>query len=244
MKKNIRNQILRKVSEKEYKPSYPIDEPLKYYNDFSVINNRIFQISEIAVNTLWKVIKKETEEILGPYLAHREIEIRHILIDHFYDMSKYYLMGRIFYAAKYDIDKDIDLFIEFDQEHKVFNYKNDGEKKLAAEIVKLMLTGPRILNHLMNKQAENLQEEISSLENRHGTYDKKLFKLAFKIQKENKGKKPKITDEQAIIRAVEQLSLYPKDKLIDSNGFPTDFLLAIKKTYANYHKKRLRERSR
>jgi len=244
MKNKTRNQILRKVREEEYKTVFPIDERLKIENDFSIINHRIFEISEIAFNALWKIIKAESEEILSSYLTQNEAEIRIILIDHFYDMSKYYLMGRIFYAAKYNIDKDIDRYIEFDQEYKVFNYKNDGEKKLAAEIVQLMLTGPRIINQLRNKQTENFQEEILYLENRQGTYDKRIFKRAYKIQKENQGKKPKITDEQAIIKANEQLLLYPQEKLADNNGMPTEFLFHIKKTYSNYHKKILREKDK
>lgn len=238
-----RNLVLKKIPEEMFKTSYPIEEPLKYDNDFYILNNTLFQQCQIAVNALLKVIKEEAEEILGAYFEQRENEIKNILIDHFYDTAKYYLMGRIFFSAKYNIDKDIDRFIEFDQSIGMFVYKNDGEKKLVYEIVTIMLTGPRIFDNLMKKQSEKLQAEILLLENRNGTYDKRIFKEAYKIQKQSKGKKPKITDELAIIKANEILSIYPTEQLVDENGFAKPFLKSIVKTYANHHRKKLKTKS-
>jgi len=123
------------------------------------------------------------------------------------------------------------------KENAKINLHQDSIDKLINTVLEL----PELVIYSFKNDLEKIKKKLDEWENKYSKYPKELFIEAFRIQKLNVGKRPKITDEDAIILANENLQLFLPEKLIDSFGQKTHELLLIKNSYSNYHRPLLKK---
>jgi hypothetical protein len=99
---------------------------------------------------------------------------------------------------------------------------NSGENNLMP-IVNEMFEIPNLVLSAMEKSKNNFEKMIDEFKNRNRFYDIKLFREAKNIYIANKGKKPKITQAEALILANQDMNLFQPEVLRDSNNFDKDF---------------------
>lgn len=90
------------------------------------------------------------------------------------------------------------------------------------------------------KKQEVIAKELDKWKNKYPKYPVALYERAFKLQKEAKKNKMKITDENAIIKANEALKIINEKEMIGEDGKPTISSYRITKAYSNYWKTKLK----
>lgn len=243
----MKNQELRKEILKAYKSRLPKMMPKKEGWGISVFTPLLESINvyanEMFENTwgdIESTYKLYLDNVIGKNID-KKVHKR-IFKETLFELLKYSYLGRIYKMAKEDLDEEyLEETLSFNTLQGCFESTNKYFE-IDYIIHKILFPAILVLN-VSEGKADDLNMMINNLENRYGTYPKELFKIAYNMQVENKGKKPRITDELAVIKANDLKNYYSKDQLVDENGFATPFLKAITKTYANHHKKKLKTKS-
>lgn len=208
--------------------------------DFMHINMELKQIFNRKFELLWiEMVEKYGEAIEknAPFQADRETHKR-VLQTVLSDQLVLIYLGKIFQMARENTDDPLEDTIEYDERLGFFRLKS-AEEVVDLIFYQITFTTTLIIEISQGK-TENLNKIISEYENKYGLYPKELFKIAFRMQLANKGKRPKITDEDAIIFANKEGKFYDENLLENKNG-KTSFLLNITKSYSNHHKSKLKK---
>lgn len=238
----LRMEILKAIESKIPK-MMPKTEGMGYSVFTPLLENINIYANKWFENT-WGDIESAYESYLNNVIGKnidKKIHKR-IFKETLFEQVKYFYLGRIYKMAKEDLDeKYLEETLSFNELTGCF----ESTKKYFEidYIIHKVLFPPLLVLSVSEGKTDDLNIMIDKLDNRYGTYPKQLFKSAYNMQLESKGKKPKLTDELAIIKANNLKNYYSKDQLVDENGFATPFLKAIVKTYANHHKKKLKTKS-
>ena len=238
--KSLRSKIL-EVTESIIPPMIPrtSDQDITAFYE---LRNRITEKFDKRFDELWM----QLEHYYGKYMpkvmpekydreTHKRVLSAVIKTD-----VKHILYGMIYEMAKLDLDKtELENNLYFDARTGFFEL--DPKEDVIDIIINSLFFPIFILLDLSEGKTEDLNQRITQLINRHGTYPKELFIEAYRIQEENKGKRPKITDEDAIVIANNNIKSFENVDLIDNNGQKTSMLLSITKSYSNYHKPLLKK---
>lgn len=209
---------------------------------FTEVNFKVNKIFNARFENLWEQIEvhfgKYIEKVLpGKYdkTVHKKV-FREVMNE----QVKYILYGKIYEMAKNGLDDPIlEKLIIYDNRTGFFDLKN--AEALLDYIIDGIFFPVIILMDLSEGKVEELNTKIKEQQNRFGTYSKELFIEAYRLQELNKGKRPKITDEDSIVMANERLKVYEAMLLINDKGQKTALLLSMTKSYSNYHKPLLKK---
>ncbi len=96
---------------------------------------------------------------------------------------------------------------------------------------------PNLVLSAFEETSNNFEKMINDLLDKNRTYSIALFKKAKVIYETNKGRKPRVTQAEALILANNELQTYNNELLRDRNGFDTPFFF----TYANFIQKTIQK---
>jgi len=194
-----------------------------YFTDneeFLPIINVIYKRFEKFFNTLHKLsrhkkelmIKKETLKIL--FIIDISSRVKNI----------YYLKNG--FQTHDDSEEQLKNTNELTEDSKE-NQELIVSKALALNIIEVVVENvfamPEIVLTAFESTSNNYEVTINDLLNKNRTYGIELFKKAKKIYEDNRGKKPRITQAEALIKANNELHIYENENLRNSDGFDTEF---------------------
>jgi len=81
-----------------------------------------------------------------------------------------------------------------------------------------------------------LKDRIMDIENKNRKYDKRLFIKAKEIYISNKGRKPRVTQAEALVMANDKLGTYANEKLRSKDGFDTELLCEMEISFRKQFK--------
>ena len=215
----------------------------KTVNELMLIKDEVSEATDKLFTKTWDELKEMHKDPIILWEGKvDEKNLKRIMVEAVRQLAKYVLYGRLYEIAKFDLDDEFEnRAVEYDKEKDQYYFNKKAREGMNIAISGEVLFVSELIVAVWRGNYEKLQEIIIEHENKYGKYDKRLFKEAFKIQRENKGKRPKITDEDAIVLANQRLNIQPAEELINNDGQKTLTLLNITKTYSNYHKPLLRK---
>jgi len=244
MNKQGRDRLLKK-----YKPTNKLllAEPwvssAEIFNELTKIRHQIDYKVKGSFNRLWEEMKRIHKEPIKLWEDDvEENNVKKIMMEVLGRLTKYYFYGRLYETAKYNKKQSFEnLAIEYNKERDEYFFNKTMQKGYPILIKDDILFITETMMTIFEGNYNRLKEKIEREQNRYGKYDKKIFKTAYEIQDDNKGKRPKVTDEDAIVLANQKVKIYEQEELINKYGKRTTKLLNITKSYSNYHKPLLKE---
>lgn len=236
---NLRKKILELNQDRSGIPKDIIYETFKV-TQFDIFNGDLFEIFNERFKKYWIDISKYFEHKKDLWGKETEVEIYEAVFrDTLFDQFKYLYYGKLFENARENLkDDDLEQSISFD-EHTGF-FRTTRKRKAIEDIAEHVFFMAITMIELVEGKVDFIKKKLEDAEDRYGLYPKKLFEIAYRIQNENIGKRPRITDEDAIIFANREGKFYD-EKLLENENGRTSFLLNITKSYSNHHKPKLKK---